>query len=115
MAARHNLTAYDAAGLEWHHVPVPSTEAGAEQLDEVLQFLRGALRRPGAVAIHGDHRTDFVAAVCAAHLHEWRDVSPVESLAAAARAGLQVTPEACALLGVSPAAVSDRAVAGASP
>jgi hypothetical protein len=100
MAARHNLAEYDAAGLAWHHVPVPSTEEGADQFEELLAFLGGELRRPGAVAVHGDHRTDFVAALCAAHLYELRGTSPVESLGAAARAGLHVTPEACALLGV---------------
>ena len=34
------------------------------------------------------------------HLHEARDVDPTEALTRAARAGLTVTPEACALLGV---------------
>ena len=52
------------------------------------------------MALHGDSYTDFVAAVCAAHLHEVRGVDPVEGLARAARAGLTVTPEACALVGV---------------
>lgn len=100
MAARHNLADYDAAGLDWHHVPVRSTAEGAEQLEELLRFLGAELPRPGVVAVHGDHRTDFVAAVCAAHLHELRGTSPEESLGAAARAGLHVTPEGCALLGV---------------
>ena len=106
MGARHNLADYEAAGLDWHHVPVPSTADGAAQLEELLQLLGAELRRPGAVAVHGDHRTDFVAAVCAAHLHELRGAGPQESLAAAAKAGLDVTPEACALLGVDAVAVS---------
>jgi hypothetical protein len=52
------------------------------------------------VALHGNRWTDFVAAVCVAHLHEVRDVPLAEGLAQAARAGLTVTPEACALVGV---------------
>src|SRR5919108_3353080 len=108
MAARHNLSDYDEAGLAWHHVPVPSTREGADPLDELLQFLDEELRRPGVVAVHGDHRTDFVAALCAAHLHELRGTSPVGSLVAAARAGLDVTPEACALLGVDSVAVQQE-------
>src|SRR3990170_3422469 len=44
--------------------------------------------------------TDFVAAVCAAHLHEHKDVHPAASLAAAAQAGLTVTKDAARLLGV---------------
>ena len=108
MAARHNLAGYDEAGLAWHHVPVPSTRDGADQLEELLQFLGEELRRPGVVAVHGDHRTDFVAAVCAAHLHELRGTSPGGSLVAAARAGLDVTPEACALLGVDSVAIQEE-------
>jgi hypothetical protein len=41
-----------------------------------------------------------VAAVCAAHLHQHKGVDPAASLAAAAAAGLTVTPEAAQLLGV---------------
>jgi hypothetical protein len=104
MAARHNLADYEAAGLDWHHVPVASTEGAAEQLEELLRLLEQELRRPGVVAVHGDYRTDFVAAVCAAHLHGLRGTDPEESLAAAARAGLVITPEACALVGVDAAA-----------
>jgi hypothetical protein len=108
MASRHNLSDYEAAGLEWDHVPVPSTETARKRLDELLALLRRELRRSGAVAIHGDYRTDFVAAVCAAHLHELRGTDPAESLVAAGQAGLQVTPEACALLGVDAGAVEAR-------
>jgi hypothetical protein len=102
MRTRHNLSAYEAAGLEWHHVPVAATADGAEALEELLPLLRYELRSPGAVAVHGDSYTDFVAAVCAAHLHEVRELDPVEGLARAARAGLAVTPDACVLLGVDP-------------
>jgi hypothetical protein len=109
MKTRHNLADYEAAGLDWHHVPVPSTEAGAEHLEELLPLLRRELRHAGAVAVHGNRHTDFVAALCAAHLHQARGVDPEISLAEAARAGLRITPEACALVGVEPAAVSGRA------
>jgi hypothetical protein len=108
MTTRHNLGDYDAAGIEWHHVPVASCEAGEQALEELLPFLRRELRRRGAVAIHGNRQTDFVAAVCAAHLHEARGVDPVEGLAAAEEEGLQVTPAAAALLGLPYEAVQPR-------
>src|SRR5918996_5101950 len=57
MKTRHNLAAYEDAGLDWHHVPVPNAEEGAEQLEELLPFLEDELRRRGAVAIHGDRYT----------------------------------------------------------
>jgi hypothetical protein len=105
MTSRHNLGAYEAAGLPWHHVPVASAQQGAEALEELLPLLRRELRRRGAVAVHGDRHTDFVAALCAAHLHEARDVEPAEALARAAAAGLMVNGYTCALLGVQPAEV----------
>jgi len=105
MGSRHNLGAYEAAGLEWHHVPVESARKGADALEEILPLLRRELRRRGAVAVHGDRHTDFVAAVCAAHLHETRGVEPAEALARAAKAGLMVNGYTCALLGVEPAEV----------
>ena len=100
MATRHNLPAYEAAGLEAHHVAVPATAGAEDALDEVVVLLRRVLRRRGAVAVHGNRHTDFVAAVCAAHLHEHRGTAPEDGLRAAREAGLMVTPEACALLGV---------------
>ena len=105
MGSRHNLGAYEDAGLGWHHVPVESARRGAEALEELLPLLRRELRRRGAVAVHGDRHTDFVAAVCAAHLHEARGVDPAEALARAATAGLIVNGYTCALLGVEPAEV----------
>src|SRR5215216_6553251 len=113
MTTRHNLGAYEDAGLDWHHVPVARTEGGAAALEELLPFLRRRLKGAGAVAVHGNRWTDFAAAVCAAHLHEWRGVEPAEGLARAARAGLMVTPEACALLGVAPAEVEELAARAA--
>jgi hypothetical protein len=100
MASRHNLGAYEDAGLKWHHVPVESAQRGADALEELLPLLRRELRRRGAVAVHGDRHTDFVAALCAAHLHEAREVDPAEALARAAAAGLMVNGYTCALLGV---------------
>lgn len=100
MTTRHNIPDYEAAGLDWHHVPVASCAEGADALEELLPLLRRELRRAGAVAIHGNRHTDFVAAVCAAHLHEHRDVDPATGLAGAAAAGLTVTEDAARLLGV---------------
>jgi len=105
MSSRHNLGAYEGAGLPWHHVPVESAQRGADALEELLPLLRRELRRRGAVAVHGDRHTDFVAAVCAAQLHEARGVEPVVALAAAVQAGLMVNGYACALLGVELAEV----------
>lgn len=102
MGTRHNLASYGAVGLDWHHVPVARTEDGAEALEELLSMLRRETRGRGAVALHGNRYTDFVAAVCAAHLHELRGIDPALALAQAAAAGLTVTPAACALVGVRP-------------
>jgi len=113
MRTRHLLAHYEAVGLDWHHVPVAATEEGAEQLEELLPLLRRELRRRGAVAVHGDRWTDFVAAVCAAHVHEERGVDLAEALGDAARAGLSVTSEACALVGVELEAVESRVGASA--
>jgi hypothetical protein len=95
-------------------VPVGSTAEGTDALEELLSLLRRELRRRGAVAIHGTRYTDFVAALCAAHLHEVRGLEPAEGLAAAAAAGLRITPAACALIGVEPAAVAEVRGLGAA-
>jgi radical SAM superfamily enzyme YgiQ (UPF0313 family) len=100
MTTRHGLATYEEAGLEWHHVPVESCAGAEAALEELLRFLRREVRRRGAVAVHGNRHTDFVAALCAAHLHEARGLDPAAGLAAAAEAGLTVTPEAAGLLGV---------------
>src|ERR687885_316597 len=47
MGSRHNLGAYEDAGLAWHHVPVESAQRGAEALEELLPLLRRELRRRG--------------------------------------------------------------------
>ena len=114
MRTRHNLADYERAGLEWRHVPVSATEDGGEALEQLLPLLRRELRRRGAVAIHGNRYTDFVAAVCAAHLHETRRLAPAEGLREAVEAGLTVTPEACTLLGVDYLEVQPRSRIAAS-
>ena len=98
MPTAHNLSAYDDAGIAWMHVPVDDGDE-PEALDELLALLRRELRRSGAVAVHGNRYTDFVAAVCAAHLHDERGVDLEEALERAEAAGLSVTPEARALVG----------------
>jgi hypothetical protein len=100
MRTRHNLAAYDAAGLAWRHVPVESAGEGAAALEELLPLLRRELRSRGAVAVHGDRRTDFAVALCAAHLHADRGRDLLRALADAAAAGLDAGPETCALVGV---------------
>ena len=105
MTTRHGLLSYEEAGLEWHHVPVPAAAGAEKQFEELLALLRRECRRRGAVAVHGNRHTDFVAALCAAHLHEVRGADPVEALAAAVAAGLTVTPDAAALIGVDYEAV----------
>ena len=108
MKTRHNLADYEAANLEWHHLPVESCADGADALEELLPLLKRELRRGGAVAVHGNRHTDFVAALCAAHMHDTRGVAPEDSLAAAAAAGLTVTPDAARLLGVDYEEVQPR-------
>ena len=99
METRHNLAAYEEAGLRWLHVPVGETAEADEELEELLVILRRELRRAGAVAIHANRRTDFVAAVCAAYLDDTYELPVEEGLALAVEAGLTVTPEAAALVG----------------
>ena len=84
MKTRHNLSAYDEAGLDWVHLPVEDDEDGVEQ---VLPVLRRKLRRAGAVAIHANRRTDFVTAVCAEYLDDRYAIPVEDSLTAAAEAG----------------------------
>jgi hypothetical protein len=108
MKTRHNLADYEAANLEWHHLPVESCADGADALEELLPLLKRELRRGGAVAVHGNRYTDFVAALCAAHMHETRGVAPEDSLVDAAAAGLTVTPDAARLLGVDYEEVQPR-------
>ena len=108
MTTRHNLGDYEAAGLEWQHAPVVSCAEGGELLDELLRLLRRELRKGGAVAVHGNRHTDFVAVLCAAHLHETRGTALESALLEAVEAGLTVTPQATTLLGVDYEAVQPR-------
>ena len=85
MKTRHNLAAYDEAGLDWVHIPVEEEDGGIEQ---VLAVVRRKIRRAGAVAIHANRQTDFVAAVCAAYLEDTYDVPFAEGLERAEEAGL---------------------------
>ncbi len=114
MTTRHNLGAYEEAGLAWHHVPVESCASGEDALDELLVLLKRELRGAGAVAIHGNRHTDFVVAVCAAHLMRERGLALERALAAAGEAGLMVTPDAALLLGVDYEAVQPRSRIAAS-
>ena len=114
MTTRHNLADYEAAGFDWHHVPVASCEAGAEALEELLPLLRREARAAGAIAVHGNRHTDFVAALGAAHLHQVKGLDPAEGLARASDAGLTVTEAAARLLGVDYAAVQPRSAIAAS-
>jgi hypothetical protein len=104
MATRHNLAAYEEAGLEWIHMP---DDEDADGLLEVAEVVRRQTRKRGAVALHANRYTDFVAAVCAVHLAQARGSGIDEALRDAEAAGLTVTPESiqlassCALAGVA--------------
>jgi hypothetical protein len=100
MTTKHNLADYEAAGLEWNHVPVADCADAGAALDEVLRLLRRELRRRGAVAVHGNRLTDFVSAVGAAHLHDAHGIDPAEALDAAKAAGLRPSEASATLLGV---------------
>lgn len=101
MTTKHNLADYEAMGLEWRHVPVADTAEGADALEDVLRLLRRELRRRGAVAVHGNRLTDFVAAVGAAYLRDAYGADPAEALAAAEQAGLRPSQAGAQLLGLS--------------
>ena len=99
MDSRHNLAAYEDAGLEAIHLPVSEDIDG---LHEAVKAVNRATRKGGAVAIHGNRHTDFVAAICARHLAEQRDVLPEDALDSAMEAGLTVTPAVAELLEADP-------------
>ena len=88
MTTRHNLADYETAGLEWHHRPVHPGEE-AEALEELRALLRRELRKRGAIAVHGNRYTEFVAILCAEHLHETRGIAVEAALEDAVAAGLQ--------------------------
>jgi hypothetical protein len=95
MPTRHNINAYEDAGLAAIHLPVDEDYDG---LLEAVDVVRRETRKPGAVAIHANRYTDFVAAVCAQHLYDHRDTPVEDSLEAAAEAGLTITDSALELL-----------------
>ena len=111
MTTRHNLADYEAAGLEWHHVPVRDAAEGDDALAEVLRLLRRELRRRGAVAVHGNRLTDFVAAVGAAWLRDAQGADPAEALEAARAAGLRPSEASGVLLGLGAEPIADSGVA----
>jgi hypothetical protein len=99
MQTQHNLEAYREAGLTAIHLPV---EEDLDGLLEAAAVLRRETRKAGAVAIHGNRYTDFVAGICARHLEEQRNIPADEGLEAALEAGLMVTPKVAELLECDP-------------
>src|SRR3954468_7786176 len=61
MTTRHNIAAYEEAGLEVLHVPLAGWEEAREALPDLAQRLRRELRRRGAVAVHANRHTDLPA------------------------------------------------------
>jgi hypothetical protein len=99
MATRHNIADYEQAGLEAIHLPV---EEDLDGLLEAVGVIRRETRKPGAVAIHANRYTDFVAAVCAKHLLEHKGTAVEDSLEQAIDAGLVVTARVAELLEADP-------------
>jgi hypothetical protein len=87
MKSRHNFDAYTDAGLDAIHLPVEQNETG---LLEAVAVVKRETKKRGAVAIHDNRYTDFVAAICAYHLLDLRGTPLDESFAAATAAGLSV-------------------------
>lgn len=99
MPTRHNLNDYEQAGLDYVHLPVDEDEAGLEEVEAVL---RRELRKRGAVAIHANRHTDFVAGACAAWLASEHGIPVEDSLWEAMQAGLTVTREVASMLEADP-------------
>ena len=99
MKSRHNFDDYEEAGIAAIHLPVSHNTDG---LEEALAVVRRETRKTGAVAIHDNRYTDFVAAICAAHLLEHRGDEVEDSLESAMDAGLVVTSNAAALVEADP-------------
>jgi hypothetical protein len=102
MKTRHNLDAYDKAGFEFVHIPVPDIETdGKAALPRVVAALESALvDNDGIVALHGNRQTDFVAAAAVAFMKKHHGGRAKTLLKDAARAGLRPTPAAAKLVGV---------------
>ena len=99
MRTKHNLSAYEDAGMQAIHLPVEEDRDG---LLEAVEVVRRETRKPGVVAIHANRYTDFVAAVCAQHLYDHRGVPVEDSLEAALDAGLVVTAKAAVWVEADP-------------
>jgi hypothetical protein len=99
MGTRHNLDDYEQAGMKAIHLPVEET---ADGLAEAVEVVRRETRKPGAVAIHGNRYTAFVAAICAQHLCEHKDLPVEDGLQRAIDAGLVVTDDAAVLVEADP-------------
>jgi hypothetical protein len=110
MPTRHNLDDYEQVGITTIHLPV---EHDVDGLHEVVEVLRRETRKAGAVALHGNRYTDFVAAVCAQHVYEHKGVAVEESLTAASEAGLVVTAQAAAMVEADPGWIEAREWEGA--
>ena len=102
---RPETAAYEHAGLACHHMAVTSAADGREALAELRPLLR---QHDDAVVVHAESDSDLPAAIYAASWQETRGIDPAAGLAAAAKAGLAVTPETCAVLGVDHPAVQQR-------
>lgn len=98
--APSDAAACDRAGLRCHLVPVACAPEGEEALHRIVEIACRALSE-GGVAIHGDRWTDFAVAVGAMCLRRELGMEAQASFDRAAAAGLDVTPEARLLLGLS--------------
>ena len=95
MTTKHNLADYEAAGLDWHHVPGAGTPPRAPtRWTRCCGCCARSSRKRGAVAVHGNRLTDFVAAVGAAWLRDAHGADPAEALDAAKAAGLRPSERA---------------------
>ena len=105
MPTRQGLEDYKAAGLNAVHVPVE--DETYDDLLEAVKVVARETRKKGAVAVCGNRYTHFVAAICAKHIEEHRNIYIDEALDAAIAAGLTVTPEVAELLEVDPEWIED--------
>jgi hypothetical protein len=91
MPTRHNLAAYEEAGVHAVHCPLDPEDDDA--VEDAVALLRRLTKTRGAVAIHANRYTDVVAGLCAAHLYDVRGADPLASLEAAAAAGMTITDQ----------------------
>jgi hypothetical protein len=68
LEGHHNITAYEEAGLETYHQPLP-TEVAAEDVVPVFETMRGAIATEGTVLlVHREIIDDVVAGILAGYL-----------------------------------------------